>query len=555
MWTLLLALAIPASAQQAPAPAPAQQAAPAEVRTYVVILRGTPIGREELTVRTDADGTTLSAQARVGAPINLVTRKAEIRYLPDWTPRSLAIDGTLNDALVLLNTDFSGGTASSTGTQAGRQIVSANAYTGRTLVLPNTFFGSYEAVGRRLAAGGAPGEEFTAFIAPGVSVPVRVRAVVNDQMQNATAIFAVRRYELLFGDATGELLVNLATDERGGLVRMTVPEQGLDVVREDLTTATARTQFHSNPGDEPVTIPAAGFNLGATLTRPGGAGLPARLPAVVLLSGAGASDRDSYLAGVPVLGQVAGALSQAGFVVVRYDKRGFGQSGGRAESATLSDHADDARTVINWLSRRRDIDPKRIAIAGHSEGAWVALLAASRENRIAAVVALATPSATGAELVLEQQTLALAAANAPPAEREEKTALQKTIQNAVLTGRGWETVPPAMRRQADTPWFQSLLAYNPATVVDDVRQPLLFMHGELDRQVPVAHLERVAALARTARRSRPVEAVAVPRLNHLLVPAATGEVSEYGSLADRNVSRDVTTPIAAWLTKTFAAIR
>jgi pimeloyl-ACP methyl ester carboxylesterase len=554
MWTLLLALAIPASAQQAPAPAP--PAAPAEVRTYVVILRGSPIGREVLTVRTDGDGTTLSAQARVGAPINLETRKAEVHYRPDWTPRSLAIDGTLNGSLVLLNTDFSGGTASSTGTQDGRQVVAANAYTDRTLVLPNTFFGSYEALGRRLATGAAPGQEYSAFVAPGVTVPFRVRAVVNDQMQTGTTTtFAVRRYELLFGEGSGELQVNLATDERGGLVRLTVPLQGLDVLREDLTAATARTQFFSNPGDEAAVIPAAGFNLGATLTRPRGDSLPARLPAVVLLSGSNANDRDSLVAGIPIMGQLAGALSEAGFLVVRYDKRGFGQSGGRAESATLSDYADDARTVVNWLARRRDIDPKRIAVVGHSEGAWVALLAASRENRIAAVAALAAPSATGAELVLEQQAMALAAANAPPAERDEKIALQKTIQSAVLTGRGWETVPPALRRQADTPWFQSLLAYNPATVVDDVRQPMLFVHGELDRQVPVAHLERLATLARTTSRSKSVEAVPVPRVNHLLVPATTGEVGEYGSLTDRNVSRDVTTAVNAWLTRTFAGIR
>jgi hypothetical protein len=39
------------------------------------------------------------------------------------------------------------------------------------------------------------------------------------------------------------------------------------------------------------------------------------------------------------------------------------------------------------------------------------------------------------------------------------------------------------------------------------------------------------------------------------VPAATGEASEYGSLADRNVSRDVTKAITDWLAKTLAAIR
>ena len=43
-------------------------------------------------------------------------------------------------------------------------------------------------------------------------------------------------------------------------------------------------------------------------------------------------------------------------------------------------------------------------------------------------------------------------------------------------------------------------------------------------------------------------------VNHLLVPATTGEVSEYASLPDRNVSKDVTTAVTAWLTKTFKAV-
>ena len=44
-------------------------------------------------------------------------------------------------------------------------------------------------------------------------------------------------------------------------------------------------------------------------------------------------------------------------------------------------------------------------------------------------------------------------------------------------------------------------------------------------------------------------------MNHLLVPAVTGEVNEHGTLPDRNVSKDVTMAVADWLTKTFASIR
>ena len=52
-----------------------------------------------------------------------------------------------------------------------------------------------------------------------------------------------------------------------------------------------------------------------------------------------------------------------------------------------------------------------------------------------------------------------------------------------------------------------------------------------------------------------MEVVKVPGVNHLLVPAKTGEVDEYGSLAGATVSPAVTTPIVEWLKKTFVAVK
>jgi hypothetical protein len=73
--------------------------------------------------------------------------------------------------------------------------------------------------------------------------------------------------------------------------------------------------------------------------------------------------------------------------------------------------------------------------------------------------------------------------------------------------------------------------------------------------VPVAHADRLAALARDASKSKSVEVVIVRGINHLLVPAVTGDLSEYGSLPDRNVSTEVTTAMGAWLTRTFQSIK
>jgi pimeloyl-ACP methyl ester carboxylesterase len=548
-WALCLALAVPLAAQQAP-PARAGQA---ESRTYIVFLQGSPIGREQVTFRSDASGMTVDDQAQLGAPVNM-SHRSEAHYTADWMPQSLLFEGTQNGQAFSLRTRFQDGSAVTEGTDAERAVNVTRPFTDRSFMLPNMFFAAHEALGRRLTAAGNTGGEYRAWFSPGGEVPFTVRSVAMEQMQRGTVAVPVRRYDLVFSNQAGQLSANLVTDERGAFIRFTVPAQGLDVLRDDFAASSARTDVYSVPGDEAVMIPAAGFNIGATITHPQNAGAM-RLPTVVLLSGSGIVGRDGYAAGVPIQGQLARVLSQAGFIVVRYDKRGTGQSGGRGESVTLSDYADDARAVIDWLSKRKDVDDDRIAVVGHSEGSWVALLAASREKKIAAVVAIAAPSSTGADLILEQQAHALDLLNVSPAVRAERIALQKKIHNAVLTGTGWEGIPPAARRQADTPWFQSLLAFDPAKVVDDVKQPMLFIQGDLDRQVPIDHLARIAGLARRTSKSKSVESVQAAGVNHLLIPAKTGEVSEYVSLPDKNLSAEVTGPIAAWLKKTFAAIR
>jgi fermentation-respiration switch protein FrsA (DUF1100 family) len=141
-----------------------------------------------------------------------------------------------------------------------------------------------------------------------------------------------------------------------------------------------------------------------------------------------------------------------------------------------------------------------------------------------------------------------------PADRVARIELQERINAAVLTGKGWEDIPPDMRKQADTPWFQSFLAFEPARVMRDIRQPLLIVHGELDAEVPSSHMDRLAELAKSSR-SRAVAVVGVRDVNHLLIPAVRGEVDEYATLKDRDLSKDVTTAVTNWLTKTFQAIR
>ena len=550
MLTLALLLALPAAAQQ-PQPPPA---APAAVG-YTVFLRGTPVGHQEVTVRSDAQGLVVSGQGQLAAPLDVITRKAELKYRPDQTAESLTLEARIMGVDITLQTTFENGMAVSKGMQGNIPIATTDMVSPQSVLLPNVFFGSHAVLARRLA-GATPGTEFRAFFGPGpgAQVTFRLRSEMTEQMQFGTSTFDVHHYELAFDNAGAPLALHIYADNVGALVRLGVPAQFLDVVRDDVAGAMSRTHVTSNPGDEAVIIPAPGFNLGATITRPAGS-TAGRVPAVILVGGGDSDDRDGTVFGVPILANLAGAASQAGFLAVRYDKRGYGQSGGRRESATITDLADDVRAIVKWLSDRKDIDPKRIAVIGHGEGAWVALLTAARDKRIGGVISIDGPSTTGAELALEQQQHALDRLKATPAERQQKIDLQRKIQAAVLSGKGWEGVPAEMRRQIDTPWTQSLLAFNPAQVIEDVRQPILFVHADLDRQIPVAHVERLVDVARKEGKSKSVEVVTVRGVNHLLVPAVTGEQDEYASLGDLNVSKDVTAAVQGWLTKTFPAGR
>jgi pimeloyl-ACP methyl ester carboxylesterase len=248
-------------------------------------------------------------------------------------------------------------------------------------------------------------------------------------------------------------------------------------------------------------------------------------------------------------------LADAGFLVLRYDKRGVGQSGGRVESATLADYADDLRAAAKFLSERKNVDRRHLAVLGHSEGGAVAMLAAAREKKIAALVLVATIGVTGAELNMAQVTHAMDRSSRPESERQATIALQRQIQEAVLTGKGWESIPLALRRQADIPWFHSFLSFDPAALMADVKQPLLIVQGLLDTQVPPSNADRLETLARVRKKSGPVEVVKVPGINHLLVPAMTGEADEYSTLKDRQVSPVVANAVASWLQKTFASAR
>jgi pimeloyl-ACP methyl ester carboxylesterase len=526
-----------AAAQTAPPPVPATGES-----SLTIFLRGVEIGRMQSNVARVGSSWVLTSTGRFG---DVVLNRFEMKYDPDWQPIEMRLEVTQAERQLLVATSFGLTTAINELTQNGAMTGKTDQVSARTVVLPNNFYASYEALAVRLAAS-APGAEIPIYVPPQGEVKLVVKDISDETIQTPAGSVVLRKFAVVIQNVGATVDATIAVDSRNRFARLEMPTARLSVVRTDLAGVAARRLTVRNPTDVDITIPTSGFNLAGTLTTPKGEGR-LRHPTVLLVGGSGPVDRDETVAGIPVFAELAGALAERGFMVLRYDKRGVGQSGGRIETVTLQDYADDVVAIVKWLAKRDDVDPRRLAVAGHSEGGAVAMLAATREKKISSLVLISATGSTGADLVLEQQRHQLDLMKLPETERQQKIDLQQKVHAAVITEKGWDGVPEEVRRQADTAWFRSLLQFDPARIMMQIKQPILIVQGDLDTQVPPHHAEQLAEMARKRKNAPPVEAVHLPGVNHLLVKATTGEVQEYGQLAEKHITPDAAAAIAEWL--------
>lgn len=114
-------------------------------------------------------------------------------------------------------------------------------------------------------------------------------------------------------------------------------------------------------------------------------------PCVILIHGSGAQDRDGNISGfnTQIFKYIAEDLAQRGIASFRYDKRGCGQSEGNFKIAGLSEMVDDACAAVDFINNQiSQIDPNKIYVLGHSEGAVLAPEIAARRKQLAGIVML-----------------------------------------------------------------------------------------------------------------------------------------------------------------------
>jgi pimeloyl-ACP methyl ester carboxylesterase len=522
------------------------------VANFVVLLRGTRVGTTSTSISSSGSGWLLESTSRLDPPIDLVTSKFEVRYGADWQPQQLAIESTLGGQQLSLSTNFGVTTAMSELTQAGQHGSNSVQISPRTIVLPNNFFGAYEALAIRLSSLAA-GARVPLFIAPAGEVTATVARVAPTRVTRPEGPVDLRAFTLSVPGQSGPSEIDLWIDARGRLARVSLPAVALVMIRDDLASVSAREEPVHNPGDKETFFPSNGFSLAGTITRPSNAA--GKHPAVVLVASPGPQDRDYSTYGVSIFGQLAGALAAHGAIVVRYDGRGVGQSGGRPESAGVAEYAEDAIGIVDWLKDQDDVDRDRIVVVGYGDAGPIALTAARREKQIDGVVLIAAPGRNGRDVTLDTQRRLLARLTLPDADKAARVALQTRIIDATLTGKGWDGIPDDVRRQSDTVWFKNWLQFDPADVIAKLQQPLLIIQGALDTETAPSAADDLASLS-AARKKQPASdtsKVVVPGVNHLLVAATTGDIDEYVSLPSRTIAPGVVDAITGWLDRTLPA--
>jgi pimeloyl-ACP methyl ester carboxylesterase len=368
---------------------------------------------------------------------------------------------------------------------------------------------------------------------------------------------------LSFGmSSLGAAFEGKLTDE--GTIKGTFTQNGmalpLTLTRDETTVAVSRPQEPKPPYpylSEEVTFrnEQAGIELAGTLTRPkeGKA-----MAAVILVSGSGAQDRDESVLGHKPFLVLADYLTRGGIAVLRYDDRGVGQSGGVYATATMDSLADDARAALRYLKSRNDIDTQIFGAIGHSEGGSIAFkLAAAGETDL--IVSLAGPGVRGDSLLSLQRAAIMRAQGADEAyitnynaimdaatelalkakdEAELKASLDKLFEGTIFAGQS-----DKVAEQFAAPGLRSILRYDPATDLRNIKCPMLALFGSKDVQVPAA--ENSEGIKRNTTDNRDVEVITYEGLNHLFQHAATGLPQEYSTNTE-TISPEVLRGILSW---------
>ena len=314
-----------------------------------------------------------------------------------------------------------------------------------------------------------------------------------------------------------------------------------------------------------------GINLAGTLTLPEKG---TKFPAVVMVTGSGAQNRDEEIMGHKPFFVIADYLTRNGIAVLRCDDRGTAASQGTHATATNEDFATDTEAIVNYLRSRKEINAKKIGIIGHSAGGIIAFIVAAKDPSIAFVVSLAGAGVRGDSLMLKQVELISKSQGMPdavwqgmkPSIRNRYAILQQTDKTPEelqkeLYADVTKTMSPEQLKDLNTiqqlsaqissmtsRWYLHFIRYDPAQDLKKLKCPVLALNGEKDIQVDAAMNLTAIQERVTGNGNKNVTVKAYPNLNHLFQTCKKGTLAEYGQL-EETINPEVLKDIIEWIRK------
>jgi pimeloyl-ACP methyl ester carboxylesterase len=253
-----------------------------------------------------------------------------------------------------------------------------------------------------------------------------------------------------------------------------------------------------------VSFASGGETLAGALVVPAADGPH---PAVVMLQGSGAADRDNNGYFPPIREH----FIRHGLAVLGYDKPGVGGSSGDWRRETLHDLAEHAVTAVRFLRSREGIAADLVGLWGHSEGGWVALAAAAAGD-LPFVVAQSAPGITPMEQVAYAVEHEMRRDGFAEHEIARGVACSRALLEAARADVPFEQVDKAVLRDArGKSWYGYLevgnaddwgfllgmakLAFDPVQVLERIACPVLATFGERDVLLPASTSAEIFAQA------------------------------------------------------------
>ena len=379
----------------------------------------------------------------------------------------------------------------------------------------------------------------------GANIPVTTIGAANDSLHLAIAMVGASFDGLIAG--TGNAAEIRGTWSQGG---MQLP---LTFKRTGKPEEPKRPQVPTKPypyREENVSYKntAGNVNFAATLTLPSGSG---PFPSVLLITGSGPEDRDETIFNHRPFLIIADYLTRRGIAVLRADDRGVGGTTGDVVNATTKDLAEDALSGVAYLKSRLEIDPKRIGLVGHSEGANIASIAATQSKDVHYIVMLGGMGVVGEQVLYLQGWRQMERTGVPKAMVDQERALQEGIFAAVKATTDKAALAESLRavgkragkdmsdpeitalvEQVGSAWFRYFLTFDPAPVLKEVRCPVLALYGEKDTQATPKENAPALEAALKSGGNKDVTVRVLPGLNHLFQTSQTGAITEYGQIEE-----------------------